>query len=55
MTLIFFSFIFVLTCAVILGAAHIKSWDRDGRLTMDDSGLCDLERFHVISRWGAHH
>jgi hypothetical protein len=50
----FFGFIFVLTCAVVSGAVYVKSWDADGRLTMDDSGLSDLDRFHLISRWGAH-
>lgn len=55
MTWFFFALIFVLTSAVILGADHLKSWDNDGRLPMDGNGLDDIEKFHLISRWGAHH
>ena len=54
MTWIFFLSIFLLTVSVVVGAIHSHSWDNDGRLT-SRGGLCDHVKFHLISRWGAHH
>ncbi len=54
MSFLFFILLFALTLLVVVSAAHLKSWTRDGRATGED-GLSDVEKFHLITRWGAHH
>ena len=49
---------FLSLVALLIGAlgctVYWRSWDSDGRLT-SRGGLQDIDRFHLISRWGAHH